>query len=263
MAHDDSTFPIRTVPGMVRTRAYSAALRICVVLVVALILPQRFHAQDGSTSLQGTVEDVSGARIASAAVVVTDASRGFRLQDRTDALGNFSFGMLPPGRYDVTASAPGMAARTSRGVELLVGGVSSVQLRLAPAAVAQTVTVTASPVVIETQTGEVSHVVTQTAIEGLPLNGRRFTDLALLSSDVVQDPRGLTSDSNGDLAVGGVRGFQNSFLVDGADDNNSFYAQARGRYSRALPVQQRGHPGVSRLEEFLQRRAGTVGGRGF
>ncbi len=148
----------------------------------------------------------------------------------TDGQGAFNFGMLPPGRYDVTASAPGMAMRTSRGVELLVGGVSVVQLRLFPAAPTQTVTVSAKAVPVETQTGDVSNVVTQRAIEDLPLNGRRFTDLALLSPDVTQDPRGLTSDSNGDLSVGGVRGFQNSFLVDGTDDNNSFFAQARGRY---------------------------------
>ena len=64
----------------------------------------------------------------------------------------------------------------------------------------------------------------------MPLNGRRFTDLALLTPGVTQDPRSLTSNSNGDLAFGGVRGFQNNFLVDGADNNNSFYAQARGRY---------------------------------
>ncbi len=188
-------------------------------------------AQDGSTSLQCIIEDVSGARIVSAAVVVTDVSRGFKLQGKTDAQGNFAFGMLPPGRYDVTASAAGMATKTSRGIDLLVGGVSVVQLRLAPAAVIQTIKVTAPPVLIDTQSGEVSNVVTQPAIEGLPLNGRRFTDLALLSPDVVQDPRGLTSNSNGDLSVGGVRGFQNSFLVDGADDNNSFYSQARGRYT--------------------------------
>ena len=123
-----------------------------------------------------------------------------------------------------------MATKTSRGVELLVGGVSVVHLRLAPAALTQNVTVSAPPVAVETQSGEISNVVTQSAIAGLPLNGRRFTDLALLSPDVVQDPRGLTSDSNGDLSVGGVRGFQNSFLVDGADDNNSFFAQARGGY---------------------------------
>ena len=138
--------------------------------------------------------------------------------------------MLPPGRYDVTASAPGMTTKTSRAVELLVGGTSVVRLRLAPAAVIQSVTVTATPVFVETQSGEISNVVTERAIDGLPLNGRRFTDLALLSPDVKQDPRGLTSDSNGDLSLGGVRGFENTFLVDGMDNNNSFFAQARGRY---------------------------------
>ena len=79
---------------------------------------------------------------------------------------------------------------------------------------------------------------------------------------MVQDPRGLTSDSNGDLSVGGVRGFQNSFLVDGTDDNNSFFCAGAGPISRALPVQQRSDPGVPRLLEFLQRGAGTVGRRG-
>ena len=196
------------------------------------LLTPAISAQNGFTSLQGIIEDASGARIPSAAITITDASRGFHLDARTDAQGSFNFAMLPPGRYDVTASAPGMATRTSRDVELLVGGVSVVQLRLAPAAPAQTITVTASatPVAVETQTGEVSSVVTQSAIAGLPLNGRRFTDLALLSPDVIPDPRSQTSDSNGDLSVGGVRGFQNSFLVDGTDDNNSFYAQARGGY---------------------------------
>lgn len=199
-------------------------------IVLALPFSANVGAQDGSTSLQGIIEDASGARIPAASITVTDPTRGLHLQAVTDGQGMFNFAMLPPGRYDVAASAPGMATKTSRGVELLVGGVSVVQLRLAPAAAVQTVTVTATPSPIETQTGEISNVVTQSAIAGLPLNGRRFTDLALLSPDVIPDPRGLTSDSNGDLSVGGVRGFQNSFLVDGADDNNSFFAQARGGY---------------------------------
>jgi hypothetical protein len=68
------------------------------------------------------------------------------------------------------------------------------------------------------------------AVSELPLNGRRFTDLALLTPGVTQDPRGLTSGSNGDLAFGGIRGFQSSYLVDGGDNNNAFFGQARGRY---------------------------------
>ena len=63
-----------------------------------------------------------------------------------------------------------------------------------------------------------------------PLNGRRFSDLALFSPGVTQDPRSLTSATNGDLSFGGLRGFHNSFLVDGGDYNNAFFAQARGRY---------------------------------
>ncbi|MGA2902352.1 MAG: TonB-dependent receptor [Candidatus Korobacteraceae bacterium] len=224
---------MRTLPGLVLVACSNFARRLLYLAFLAaliLMLAPGLRAQDGSTSLQGIIEDASGARIVSAAITVADPSRGFRLQAVTDAQGTFNFGMLPPGRYDVTASAPGMATKTSRGVELLVGGVSVVHLRLSPAALTQTITVSATPIAVDTQSGEISNVVTQSAIAGLPLNGRRFTDLALLSPDVIQDPRGLTSDSNGDLSVGGIRGFENSFLVDGADDNNSFFAQARGGY---------------------------------
>ena len=165
-----------------------------------------------------------------AVITVVDPAKGFRLEAVADAQGQFNFGMLSPGRYDVSASAPGMITKTTHGVELYVGGVSVVQVRLPLAGITETVTVREQPEAVETQGGDVSQVITQQAIQGLPLNGRRFTDLALLTPGVTQDPRGLTSDSNGDLSFGGIRGFQNNFLVDGADNNNSFYAQARGRY---------------------------------
>ncbi len=206
-------------------------LRLCAALFVLLgvTLPHAL-AQDGSTSLQGVVEDISGARIASAVITVVDPTKGFRLEAVADAQGQFIFGMLSPGRYDVSASAPGMITKTTHGVELYVGGVSVVQVRLPLAGLTETVTVRDQPEAVETQSGEVSQVITQQAILGLPLNGRRFTDLALLTPGVTQDPRGLTSDSNGDLSFGGIRGFQNNFLVDGTDNLNSFYAQASGRY---------------------------------
>ncbi|HVI09302.1 MAG TPA: TonB-dependent receptor, partial [Candidatus Binatia bacterium] len=76
----------------------------------------------------------------------------------------------------------------------------------------------------------VSTLIDERGISDLPLNGRRFSDLTLLSPGVTQDPRSLTSDTNGDLSFGGIRGFQNSFLVDGGDFNNGFFSQARGLY---------------------------------
>ena len=83
---------------------------------------------------------------------------------------------------------------------------------------------------VQLATSSLGTVVDARTTRELPLNGRRFTDLALLTPGVTQDPRGLTSASNGDLAFGGIRGYQSSYLVDGADNNNSFFGQARGRY---------------------------------
>ena len=216
----------------IRAQNFSTCLLyLCAWLaLLSLVFSHSALSQDGSTSLQGVVEDVSGARIPSAVITIVDPAKGFRLEAVADGQGQFIFGMLSPGRYDVSAAAPGMTTKTTHGVELYVGGVSVVQLRLPLAGLTETVTVREQPEAVETQAGEVSQVVTQQAIQGLPLNGRRFTDLALLTPGVTQDPRGLTSDSNGDLSFGGIRGFQNNFLVDGTDNINSFYAQATGRY---------------------------------
>ena len=195
-----------------------------------LVLPLPARGQVGSTSLEGIVDDLSGARIARANVSLLNPDNGFHAQAVTDGEGRFSFPMLAPGRYTATASAPGMADATQSGLELHVGGSMQLQFRLRPAGRAENITVIAPPVITDPDSGEVSQVIDERAIADLPLNGRRYTDLALLSPGVTQDPRGLTSGSNGDLSYGGTRGYQNSYLVDGADDNNSFFAQARGRY---------------------------------
>src|SRR5271157_2740843 len=217
---------ISALPALARLRRISAAIS----LLIVLLLPPRIFAQDGSSALGGVVEDITGARVASAAVAVANPENGFHREAVADTAGNFSFGMLLPGRYIVSAWTTGMATPAGTPVELYVGGVEQVQLRLAPIGRTETVAVSDQPEAMETSGSGVSHVVPQQAIENLPLNGRRFADLALLTPGVTQDPRSLTSNSNGDLAFGGIRGFQNNFLVDGADNNNSFYAQARGRY---------------------------------
>ena len=216
-------------------RVLSLALHLARFLPALIVLaciawPGSLRAQDGSTALNGVVEDVTGARVAAAKVIVANPENGFRREAATDGAGNFSFEMLPPGPYNVSATSPGMETVRRLHLELYVGAVEQVQLRLAPVGQTETVTVNAPRDIVETQSSEVSYLVAQQTIQNLPLNGRRFTDLALLTPGVTQDPRGLTSNSNGDLSFGGIRGFTNSFQVDGADNNNSFYAQARGRY---------------------------------
>src|ERR1700690_1309050 len=88
------------------TLCFGRCLLLIVLTSVALLVS--LHAQDGSSALNGVVEDVTGARVAAARVTVANPENGFRRQAATDATGNFSFAMLPPGRYTVSATAPGM-----------------------------------------------------------------------------------------------------------------------------------------------------------
>jgi hypothetical protein len=188
-------------------------------------------AQDASTgAIRGAVNDPAGNRVAGATVVLVSTATGFRYSVMTDAEGRFAFELLPPGDYSARAESPGMSPQITPPLHVEIGGTAQLDFKLAVAGATETVTVSGAPQLVETQPSAVSSVLDERAINELPLNGRRFTDLALLTPGITQDPRGLTSASNGDLAFGGIRGYQSSYLVDGADNNNGFFAQARGRY---------------------------------
>ncbi len=201
------------------------------VWIAVFLLTGVSVAQDASTgAIRGSVSDTSGSRIAQASVVVVSSGTGFQYSVTTDSDGRFALGMLTPGDYAARAVAAGMSPQVSPALRVEVGGVVELTFRLTVAGAKETVTVSGDPPLVETEPSAVSAVIGEREIQELPLNGRRFTDLALLTPGVTQDPRGLTSASTGDLAFGGIRGFQSSYLVDGSDDNNAFFAQARGRY---------------------------------
>jgi hypothetical protein len=189
------------------------------------------RAQDASTgALRGTVVDALGVAIRAADVVAIRVDTGIRYHGATDSEGHFKLDMLPPGEYSARAEAEGMLPQNSPLVRVEVGGTTELAFKLAVAGGREMLTVSDAPPLVETQPSAVSALLDERAIGSLPLLGRRYTDLSLLAPGVTQDPRGLTSSSNGDLAFGGIRGYQSSYLVDGADNNNGFFAQARGRY---------------------------------
>jgi hypothetical protein len=202
-----------------------------IIVLLVLLMPLCLTAQDSGTgAIRGTVEDASGGRIARASIVVVNAATGVRYSATSDGEGRFAFDVLPPGDYSARAVAPGMSPQVTPQLHVDVGGVAEMEFRLAVAGAHEQVTVSAAPAAVDINPSAVSTLLDERALGDLPLNGRRFSDLMLLSSGVTQDPRSLTSATNGDLSVGGIRGFQNSFLVDGGDFNNSFFAQGRGRY---------------------------------
>src|SRR5271169_5193562 len=200
-------------------------------LASILLLAIPAFAQDASTgAIRGTVFDSAGRPIVDASIALVDSAQGFRYFVTSDAEGKFVFEFLPPGEYAARAVAPDMSPQLTPTLHVDVGATTVLEFKLQVGGAKEMVTVSSEPPLVETQSNAVSSLVDKKSIEELPLDGRRFTDLALLVPGVTQDPRGLTSSSNGDLAFGGIRGYQSSYLVDGADDNNAFFAQARGRY---------------------------------
>ena len=200
-------------------------------LLSLFIVATNAGAQDAASgAIRGTVLDPLGGRVAQAGIVLVNIATGSRYSATSDSEGRFAFDILPPGDYSARAVAQGMSPEVTPQLHVDVGGSAELTFHLSIAGARESVTVSDAPALVETTSSGVSALLDERAITDLPLNGRRFSDLMLFSPGVTQDPRSLTSATNGDLAFGGLRGFHNSFLVDGGDYNNAFFAQARGRY---------------------------------
>jgi hypothetical protein len=214
-----------------RRSAHAIGTFLFILCSLLIFTGLRAFAQDASTgAIRGMVLDPDGGLVAGATVAIVNAATGQQFAATTDINGHFAADLLPPGDYSARVEVQGFSPQVAPQAHLDIGGTLQWQFRLAVAGAKEAVTVSGAPPMVETQPSSVSTVIDEQAIVGLPLNGRRFTDLSLLAPGVTQDPRGLTSSSNGDLAFGGIRGFQSSYLVDGADNNNGFFGQARGRY---------------------------------
>ena len=181
-------------------------------------------------SIHGTVTDPSGARIPEASIAVVSSGTGARHTATSDSEGHFTLELLPPGDYSARVEAPGMSPQVTPQLHVDVGGVAELTFHLKIESAQETLTVSEGQPGVETKPAAVSMLLDERALSDFPLNGRRVSDLTLFSPGVTQDPRGLTSSTNGDLSFGGIRGAQNTFLVDGGDFNNAFFAQPRGRY---------------------------------
>ncbi len=206
-------------------------MRRASVLIICILYSLSAFAQDAATgAIHGTVLDPAGSRIAQASIVAVNSDTGARYSATSDAEGRFSLDLLPPGDYSARAVAQGMSPQVTPPLHVDIGAAAELEFRLTIAGAQEKITVSEAPQLVDTKSSAVSTLLDERAIADLPLNGRRFSDLMLLSPGVTKDPRSLTSATNGDLSFGGLRGFQNSFLVDGGDFNNAFFAQARGRY---------------------------------
>ena len=205
---------------MFRTRAVWSA----VAIVLLTILPRGpAIAQSATGSIEGLVVDQSGAALPGVTVTVTQPTTGLERTTVSDENGLFRALLLPVGVYTLSAEISGFSARRQQDIRLTVGQTITLRIEMTVGGLAETVTVTGATPIIETSRSNVSSTVNEIAVQNLPVNGRNFIDFTLLTPGVTRDVR------TGDISFAGQRGTLNSLVVDGADNNNTFFGQSVGR----------------------------------
>lgn len=219
-------------------KAPSAVALLAVLLFAALMTPVAFaQAALSSAQLGGTIQDTSGRSVVKAAVTLRNTATNQSYSATTNELGYFAIPSLPPGKYELTATATGFAKYTQTGIELTVGQTASLNIVLKVAAVSESVTVTTEAPVVETTRTEISQVIDTQQISDLPTSTRLFTDFALLTPSVATSRTSLgttfTEFEVTQISFGGMRSFSNEITVDGADFVNTISG-----VQRATPPQE-------------------------
>jgi hypothetical protein len=206
---------------MRKARFLGSGIRLAAIL---LLSAGSARAQSTTGSVSGDVADSTGAALPGVTITATNTSTGVARSVVSGRGGLFSFPLLPVGIYSVAAELSGFAPRRLTSVTVSLGTDTNLKLILEPAAVSAAVTVSGAAPLVEATRSEVSSTVDERFIQNLPMNGRSFIDLVLTTPDVVKDNIRV-----GDLVFAGQRGTLNSLVVDGADNNNTFFGQALGR----------------------------------
>jgi outer membrane receptor protein involved in Fe transport len=202
------------------------------------------HAQQDTATITGLVTDESGAVVPRATVIVTNVATNIELRVETNGAGLYTATSLRPGDYAVAIEAPGFNRTLRRGITLQVAQVARIDVSLAAGGVNEAVEVVGATSLLETQTSSRGSVIDQRKIVDLPLNGRDYNQLALLSPGVLPGtPRLASVNFKGVLNVNGNRTFNNVFLLDGVD-NISYSNSFRGENVQLV------QPSIEALQEF-------------
>ena len=197
-----------------------------------------------TATLTGVVSDPAGAVVSNVSVKVANRATNVEAAVLTDEEGRYSFTALRPGTYNLTVSAPGFKQYLSSDLILQVNQSARVDVQLTVGQVSERVEVSAFTPMLETETSGRGAVIDQTKIVELPLNGRDYNQLALLSPGVLSPtPRLQSVGFRGAFNVNGNRAFNNAFQLDGVD-NTSYSNSFRGLNVQVV------QPSIEALQEF-------------
>jgi hypothetical protein len=181
------------------------------------------QSQLGTGAVSGLITDATGKSVSGATIQVTSEDTGLVRQSTSSGTGDFAIPVLPTGRYTLTVEKTGFSKLEQKNLGVSVGATVTLALKLDVGATATRVEVTAeAPSVDTSQTSETT-LIDRGQIDNLPINGRRYDQFALLAPGVTRDARfGL-------LSYHGMAGVYNNFTIEGNDDNQALFSEARGR----------------------------------
>src|SRR5437773_1106044 len=195
------------------TRLTTTLIGIVGVIVLAggLVFGQNFSA-----AISGSVRDNTGAVIPGTTVIAKHTETGLTRTVQTSEEGNYTMPSLPVGAYEVTAEKPGFKQQIRRGITLVVAQQAVVNLTLDIGGLEDKITVTEEIPVVNTTLNSVSGLINQQQIKDMPLNGRSFSDLLVLNTNV-NDNRANTAAGGPAYSIAGKRQEVNRWTINGMD----------------------------------------------
>lgn len=206
--------------------------RFILLFLSVAFLSVQVLAQTTTGLITGTVTDTSDAVVPGATVTAVNTGTGLSRATESRSDGVYLFPQLLPGTYTVSVTKQGFATKENSNVLLQVNGSVTLNFQLKVGAASQTITITSAPPPLNTTSSTISTVIGHDSTVNLPLNGREFTQLALLAPGAAPVENGQQGAFIVKLGAGGIspsvngqQGYQNNYTMDGVL-NNSVYTNS-------------------------------------
>ena len=192
-----------------------------IILATLLVAgSSRLFGQAGTGTITGTITDSSGAAIHGAVVTAREPETGLTRTTRSNETGNYSLPGLRPASYDITVEFQGFRGHSVTGFRIEVDQTARLDVPMQVGQVSERIEVQGTAQLLHTENATVGAAIEQRKITDLPLNGRDFTQLALLVPGVATGQPG--QGSGGGISIGGARSEQNAFQLDGVTNSDQW-----------------------------------------
>jgi hypothetical protein len=199
-------------------------------LAFALAIPALAQTDVTTSRISGTVRDVDGGALPGATCEAKNLETGLTSTGTTRSDGFYQLINLPTGRYSVTATLSGFRTGVRPEVRIDIGTVATVDFKLS-LGTSEAITVAGTAPTVEVTNTSASTTIQTEQLKALPMNGRNYQDLILLTPETRKDP-----ESRGTVLVSGQRGINTNTTLDGVDFDNGFFGGAFGSAEGRAPL---------------------------